>query len=698
MLMVGSLFADAQTVNFSTNLPEATRVGVSGEYGPTFSQWEEDGKLTLNVTSYRGVDIQVNTGYYMNSVTINGSVYSAGSAGSVYIEKSQLPEGAEVVITASVKKDKYVVINADPTTLQVTYNYQTFPKSAWKNNQLSIKLSDMYSTITVASTVGYAIKSVKYHGDECIEEIQKSYIINPMVLSDDENVFDIESINLVEGRTSEFTLDIDGDSSDIEVELAGDRGNILTGRTLEMPIKFNPEYDLPVYIRSIHYDRNLYKVSVDGVEIPSDDHLYRLYDLKNGDVVKVEVDFPDVQVPIRISYVNPDTEASIQAIYEGGVIIPSEEWMAEGWTMPLGTNLIIRLNVTDYIVSATLDGVDFDQEYISFTVMNEEGYDFVVTAEPREPFLVKFYYDKPANFKVKVGNLDDDLYSMNPDKDETVVPVPRNRNRVTVIADEGYEVKELWVGNDQISSRDFMIWGDTDVYVFMEEYKRDLEAVVYLDPATEWNDHASLTLSPGKGFREKDVQLSKGYNLFRYNEEDLPVRFEVTYQSEYDYVAFENGAEITPTEEMFATLVPGTVVKCFGSYPEFYNVSFTVEDGAGVTIYRNMIDEYAPEAESEEMAGTLFEIVPEDVTAVIVNVNGVQQVLADGKYSVNVHADTDIEVKKGDPTGIANIGEDDCVDVYSLQGIRVLKNVNVAKINTLPAGIYIVSGRKIAVK
>ena len=99
------------------------------------------------------------------------------------------------------------------------------------------------------------------------------------------------------------------------------------------------------------------------------------------------------------------------------------------------------------------------------------------------------------------------------------------------------------------------------------------------------------------------------------------------------------------------------------------------------------------------LAGTQFEIVPDHVSQVIVEVNGVEQTVEDGKYIVNVNADTDLVIKKGTPTGTSTIGEATALnDVYSLQGIRVLEKASTNQINALPAGIYIVGGKKVVVK
>lgn len=61
---------------------------------------------------------------------------------------------------------------------------------------------------------------------------------------------------------------------------------------------------------------------------------------------------------------------------------------------------------------------------------------------------------------------------------------------------------------------------------------------------------------------------------------------------------------------------------------------------------------------------------------------------------VRLFSDKDIE------NGIADIAAESeaPVDVYNLQGMRVLQGVDPAQALSLPAGVYIVGGRKVAVR
>lgn len=94
------------------------------------------------------------------------------------------------------------------------------------------------------------------------------------------------------------------------------------------------------------------------------------------------------------------------------------------------------------------------------------------------------------------------------------------------------------------------------------------------------------------------------------------------------------------------------------------------------------------------LPGTEISIKPETGYDVTVKVDNVERSAdADGAYVVNVMANTAIEISTAS-SGINDIeaAKTASSDVYNLQGVRIARN---ADIKQLPAGIYIVNGKKI---
>jgi hypothetical protein len=65
-------------------------------------------------------------------------------------------------------------------------------------------------------------------------------------------------------------------------------------------------------------------------------------------------------------------------------------------------------------------------------------------------------------------------------------------------------------------------------------------------------------------------------------------------------------------------------------------------------------------------------------------------------YTFTVNADTSVKVST--TNGVSNISVDGNAssEVYNLQGIRVARSAE--NLNSLPAGLYIVNGKKVVVK
>ena len=58
----------------------------------------------------------------------------------------------------------------------------------------------------------------------------------------------------------------------------------------------------------------------------------------------------------------------------------------------------------------------------------------------------------------------------------------------------------------------------------------------------------------------------------------------------------------------------------------------------------------------------------------------------------------DEDENPGDSTGVAGVANDGKVSVYNLQGVKMLDNADAASVNSLPAGLYIINGKKVVIR
>ena len=118
---------------------------------------------------------------------------------------------------------------------------------------------------------------------------------------------------------------------------------------------------------------------------------------------------------------------------------------------------------------------------------------------------------------------------------------------------------------------------------------------------------------------------------------------------------------------------------------------------AGISVKRDIIVGVEDWANGfSALQGTQVDITAEDIS---VTVNGTAVTPVDGTFTFTVSDDTEVSIAK--PTAISDIhaGETTAVrDVYNMQGVKVADNADNAAISNLPAGIYIINGKKIVIR
>lgn len=69
----------------------------------------------------------------------------------------------------------------------------------------------------------------------------------------------------------------------------------------------------------------------------------------------------------------------------------------------------------------------------------------------------------------------------------------------------------------------------------------------------------------------------------------------------------------------------------------------------------------------------------------------------DGTYRVVLTVDSDINVEVGVASGIENVmpSDEEANDVYTMDGILVMKNASRSQIDGLAKGMYIINGKKL---
>lgn len=203
------------------------------------------------------------------------------------------------------------------------------------------------------------------------------------------------------------------------------------------------------------------------------------------------------------------------------------------------------------------------------------------------------------------------------------------------------------------------------------------------------------------------TRAKKGYNTIDYRDKDGYISFDA-YGFSDELKLFKNGEEIEITTPSFFKVEnpeDNDVVKVFYHVNNAieHTVKFNVTDGAleGYEVKKDIVADVDYTSDVAAVGKTRFTISPvsraADTLKVKVGDTAIEPV--DGIFTFETEGDTEVNVLGGS-TGIESIVTDgnQNADVYNLQGIKVMRQASADDLNALPAGIYIINGRKVAVK
>ncbi|MDE6448338.1 MAG: hypothetical protein K2L35_08470, partial [Muribaculaceae bacterium] len=345
-----------KTVNLVTNDPDASCVIVTADYSSTRHDWNADGTMLLTVADNRGINIQTNSGYTVSSISVDGNQVASNVSSIYYIAPKALTDGCTVDVQAISRQKSTVTIAGDPSQIMVSYNYQNYGSSAWVDGRLTLEITDSYSPVKVSALAGFGLRSVMWNGSNELNPGDRTFAIYPSVLKPGDNLFEVSSYSQQAERTSHFTVQVNGNPSAVNVRLAGDDGSI-SGEALNAPIAFSPAFDLPVRIESAVYGRDLYQVRVGDKVITPSYGVYTLSEVADNEVVTVDVDYPDIDIPVRFTFTNPDTDGAVSNVTDSKFnLIPRTTWSASDFTVKMGEILRVALDTENFTLSATLNG------------------------------------------------------------------------------------------------------------------------------------------------------------------------------------------------------------------------------------------------------------------------------------------------------------------------------------------------------
>ncbi|MDD6943306.1 MAG: hypothetical protein SOV24_04375, partial [Muribaculaceae bacterium] len=516
----------------------------------------------------------------------------------------------------------------------------------------------------------------------------------------------VSTINLEEARTASFTMTVD-DPSLVTATLSGTKSrlDVQQGPTT---YKFAPDVENVLTLFS-QGDKNIYSITKNDETIPVDSYSVQI-PLEDGCNIVVQAQWPDIPCSVSLQY---DHEATPDLITGAAVNYENVDLVDDSFSCQLGDEAAIYMNSNDYNVTGIkINGEEQNMSYfygnLYFTVSQEEnvveitavGYGTItaiVNVTCKDAFSVYKQYQSPENLVEIVEG-------------ENRIELSQKNNSMSYSVNPGYELVSATKTEGDLDPVDISnspyIYDITDGMVINlvgQAEVLDSHAVIWVDDMSAANYYFSF--ENAKRFNYA-TSMENGYTEFDFSESSYnPFGLGWAGDNIQKFV-FLNGEAKSPNYDGGSfwnlTLADGDVVKAFvAAEPVNCTVSIDAEEGVATEV---TVDRISPVTDWSEgiscFNGTEVAIaasLEDPDKTVVVTLNDESLVAGeDGKYVFVVENVTNSVSITTTTSGVKSMISDKTVSpVFNLQGIRV---ANSDDLNNLPAGVYVVDGKKVVVK
>lgn len=589
--------------------------------------------------------------------------------------------------TASADDITYTIEIADASTITATVSGTSL---TLQNGANTFTCAD-YSDLVIAPTEGYVLISVTRNGSS--EYFSGNYSANINSYYGTEQAFKVTTQDIDSYYSGSFTLKVDNPEK-VAARFSGTYRSIENIEETQV-VKYNPEKEVGLTLSCKNYSEKLYKVLVNGEEKPINYGQAEI-SLSQDAVVEVYADYPDIDVPFSISFTNENTSDFISALTVNNETKTAEEYLAEGFSVKVGSTVKITYNTSDF---------KFNHVYVNG---KEEYYSYSYEAFVTDATTVEFDVTRYENH-TKVINLTGAEYvtiykgySYN----NTILELQEGANNyefndqmniITIEPQTGYVLKVLKDGENDLLpnwssyNNSITLSAEGELTIEVGERVLDKQFVLYIDDKS-----AAATYFNVMNSERATLDVETGYNVIKFDNAYLPIATS-WYGPQYNNLYLNNekqeglyggntNYELRPED--------GDVAKIyFTCDPELFDVTIVNDDNVEVTITRDVIvpvsDYTSP---ISVLPGTQFKIAGEEAFKVKV---GEAEAEETTEYTFTATEASTITIMSNETSGIDNVAvtETENTVVYNLQGIPVATKATIAE---LPAGIYIVNGKKVA--
>lgn len=599
------------------------------------------------------------------------------------------------VIIASLKANAFnITVNVDDASRVSLYLGSSKQTLTDGDNVLDVKTGDR---LYFSANTGYVLKSVM--NGTTAETI--SSLTSCMIGLDEATHTDakwiVTTCPLDDVRTASCKVTVD-DASKVTLGFSGTYTTYAL-KDGENDVKFVPEVESTFAISAKDNSVSLYSVKKNSEPVSPQYGTYRI-DVVNGDKIEIQANYPDEDYSVKFNLCEK-AEGFITKVQVNGVEV--KNFMDDNFTVKAGSQVSITGNTNDYsLESFKVNGsdVDFYGSY-SFMVTGPTNVDIVahkygnISAvldidDASHVTVYKGYSYYGNSVEVKTG--------------KNTIEVPESTPVIAIKANDGYTLVSVSDGTTDFVERDgnsevnVKVTDAMNITVKTAELVRDKNAVVYVEDAS---------VPSYMRFMRKDyttIDLATGYNHIPFYDGDLP--FSSSFYGTSTLNVYKNDELMEPqytgATSYTLNVEDNDVVKFFFTKtPAIAKATVTVEgDAKELTAVKDQIKEVADFTnpisclEDTELSFSVSD--KSSVKSFTMNGTAVTP-QEDGTYKVIITADSDIKVELGVASGIKSVtgSENKANNVYTTDGVLVIKNATRSQIDGLAKGIYIINGKKI---
>lgn len=506
-------------------------------------------------------------------------------------------------MTITVNIDDVSRVSVSGTTFHFVDEAQTEFKSG--ENKIKFLKADYgeydYANLSIGvkdAAYGLSGKYSYVYNGTTIENSLSGSLTNITVYPTDAYTYTITSFVIADERSQKCTVWVD-DASVVNCTRADGTTISLTSNQ-ETEVAFAPSTntlvkDLPLQVRA---GKTLYKVTLDGEAVAESNGYYYITP-KNDSKVRIEANFPNVNVPVSFT----GTTEAINKVTVDGVEVPVATAFAEGWTVKLGSTVQFWGNLDDYsFTSLTVNGTtvnvgqysDWSYGYgYRFTVTTETEQTIVVGAKKFETVQFTIDVDDPANVVVKKGS----------NYDETDIVLTKGMNTIDIVLGKtpnifvklaGGATLVSFVDNNDVDYSSYVADG-VNVYspkaiavaagqaftIRTKGLERDRKCAIYIEGNAALSNGGSVTRAADGSMRSQVVTLGSsgkdGYTVVEFAESEAMFGF--SFNGVNGVVYINDTVYAASTTFFYQKLNDGDVVKAyFGAAPETYEITLELAE------------------------------------------------------------------------------------------------------------------------